>query len=158
MNDLFGSGRVAPGTGIILAPAPNPEGAGATALGPMIMSNAPTGGFYYAAAASGGPTAATAMASVFLGVAALDQPLEQAVAAKRIHHNGNPDVVFYEAGVSSALLEGLAERGHQTAEAGILGRLAAVWCPLGLPSNPESCQAAADPRSNGLAVVLSSPE
>lgn len=155
LNDLFGSGRVAPGTGIILAPAPSAAGAGATALGPMILSNAPTGGFYYAAAASGGPTAATAMASVFLRVAALDQPLEQAIAEKRIHHNGNPDVVFYEEGTPGDLLDGLTQRGHQTAEAGILGRVAAVWCPQGLPSNPDSCQAAADPRSSGLAVVLS---
>jgi gamma-glutamyltranspeptidase/glutathione hydrolase len=158
MNGLFGAGRVAPGTGIILAPAPNAAGAGATALGPMILSNTPTGELFYAAAASGGPTAATAMAAVFLGVAELDEPLEQAVAATRIHHNGNPDAVFYEEGLSSEALGSLTDRGHQVGEAGILGRVGAVWCPEGLPVEPDSCQAAADTRSSGLAVILAEPE
>lgn len=154
MNSLFGSGRVAPGTGIILAPAPSPSGPGATALGPMILANAPTGEFYYAAAASGGPTAATAMATVFLGAATLGQPLEAALAAKRIHHNGAPDGVFHEDGVAAEILQGLRQRGHQLGEAGILGRVGAVWCPGGLPPGADTCQAAADPRSSGLAVVL----
>jgi gamma-glutamyltranspeptidase/glutathione hydrolase len=155
LNDIFGSGRVAPGTGIILAPAPGPSGAGSTALGPMILSNAPTGGFYYAAAASGGTTAATAMAAVFLDTVVLDQPLDRAMSAKRIHHNGNPDVVFHEEGVAADILSSLGERGHQVSDAGILGRVAAVWCPAGLPAEPDTCQAAVDPRSSGLAVVLS---
>lgn len=157
MGDLFGTGRVVPGTGIVLAPAPNATGAGATALGPMILANKPTGSLYYAAAASGGQPAASAMAAVFMGVAALDEPLEQAIAAKRVHHNGAPDVVFYEEGTPAEVTRSLIARGHQVAEAGILGRVAAVWCPKGLPSNPDSCQAAADPRSNGLAVVLAEP-
>lgn len=155
MNDIFGSGRVAPGTGIILAPAPNPAGAGFTALGPMILSNAPTGGLYYAAAASGGTPAMTAMASVFLGAAALDEPLERVMRRQRIHHNGQPDGVFYEEGTAQEILDGLVVRGAQVGEAGILGRLSAVWCPGGLPSRPETCQAAADSRASGLAVVLS---
>lgn len=154
MNDLFGAGRVAPGTGIILAPAPSQSGAGATALGPMILANEPTGGFYYAAAAAGGPVAATAMASVFLRSVALERPLEEAMAAKRLHHNGAPDVVFYEQESPAEMPSSLSGRGHQTAEVEILGRVAAVWCPGGLPGDPDSCQAAADTRSNGLAVVL----
>jgi gamma-glutamyltranspeptidase/glutathione hydrolase len=158
MGDLFGTGRVVPGTGIILAPAPDASGAGATALGPMILANEPTGGFYYAAAASGGQPAATAMASVFMRVTALDEPLEPAMAAKRVHHNGNPDAVFYEDDAPAEMQQSLAQRGHEIAEAGILGRVGAVWCPKGLPSNPDSCQAAVDTRSNGLAVVLAEPE
>lgn len=154
MNDLFGAARVAPGTGVILAPAPNAAGAGATALGPMILANAPNGGFYFAAAASGGSTAITAKAAVLLAVAELDRPLEEALAAKRTHHNGYPDAVFHEEGTPADVLNGLTERGHQVAEAGILGRVAAIWCPRALPSNPESCQAAADTRSSGLAVIL----
>lgn len=154
MNDLFGAGRVAPGTGVILAPAPNASGAGPTALGPVILANEPTGGFYYAAAASGGQTAATAMASVFLRSVALERPLEEAIAVKRLHHNGAPDAVFYEEDTPAETLDDLSRRGHRTAEGGILGRVAAVWCPGGLPGNPDSCQAAADTRSNGLAVVL----
>jgi gamma-glutamyltranspeptidase/glutathione hydrolase len=155
MNDIFGAGVVAPGTGIILAPAPSPDGPGSIALGPMILSNAPTGGFYYAAAASGGTTAATALARVFLEAAALDKPLTEAMATPRLHHNGSPDVVFYEEGMPAEVLAGLRERGSEVGEAGILGRATAVWCPGGLPGTPDSCQAAADPRASGLAMVLS---
>lgn len=153
-NDIFGSGRVAPGTGIILAPAPGPSGVGSTALGPMILSNAPTGGFYYAAAASGGTTAATAMSAVFLDTVMAEQPLDQAMRTARIHHNGDPDIVFHEEGVAPEVLSGLSEKGHEVGEAGILGRVAAVWCAGSLPVKPDSCQAAIDPRSSGLAVVL----
>jgi gamma-glutamyltranspeptidase/glutathione hydrolase len=155
MNDIFGAGRVAPGTGIILAPAPSPDGAGSTSLGPMIMSNAPTGEFFYAAAASGGTTAATALASLFLDTVIRDQPLPEAIKTPRLHHNGDPDVVFYEEGTPADVLISLGDRGEQMSEAGILGRAAAVWCQGGLPVEPDSCQAAADPRASGLAVVLS---
>jgi gamma-glutamyltranspeptidase len=95
------------------------------------------------------------MAAVFLDTVVLDQPLERAMSARRIHHNGNPDVVFHEEGVTADILSSLGERGNQVSEAGILGRVAAVWCPAGLPAEPDTCQAAVDTRSSGLAVVLS---
>ncbi|WP_162913338.1 gamma-glutamyltransferase [Rhodospirillaceae bacterium SYSU D60014] len=153
MNDLFGSGRMAPGTGIILAPAPS-ERPGSIALGPAIMANAQTGRLFYAAGASGGPTASTAMANLFLRVAVEDQPLEAAIEAKRLHHNGFPDIVFHEAGESDETLSALRRRNHSVREAGILGRVNAIWCPGGLPTRPETCQAQSDPRANGLATIL----
>ena len=153
MNDLFGSGRMAPGTGIILAPAPR-ERPGSIALGPMIMANEQTGRVFYAAAASGGPTAPTAMAGVFLRAAVEGQSLETAIEAKRLHHNGVPDIVFHEAGESDETLTALTQRKHTVREAGILGRVNAVWCPGGLPTRPETCEARSDPRANGLATIL----
>ena len=83
-----------------------------------------------------------------------EQPLEQAMRMARIHHNGDPDVVFHEDGVTPEVLSGLSEKGHEVGEAGILGRVAAVWCSGSLPVEPDSCQAAIDSRSSGLAVVL----
>jgi hypothetical protein len=38
-------------------------------------------------------------------------------------------------------------------EAGVLGRVAALWCPEGLPREPERCQQQSDPRGNGLAIL-----
>ena len=154
LNDLFGSGRMAPGTGILLAPAPNEQGAGAVSLGPMIMANAPTGEFYYAAAGSGGPTAPTALIAVFLRSVVAGEPLETAMRVPRLHHNGAPDVVFHEADAAPTTLAALTRRGHGLRETGILGRVNAIWCADALPRSPRSCQAQTDPRGSGLAILL----
>ncbi|HTO85280.1 MAG TPA: gamma-glutamyltransferase [Methylomirabilota bacterium] len=153
MNRLFGSGRMVPGTGIILAAAP--RGPGGFPLGPMIVARRKSGDVEFAAAASGGSTATTAAIAVFLDTAVLKQPLDAALAAKRIHHNGTPDTAFYEAGVSDAVLAGLQQHGYATAAAGVLGRVNALWCPKGLRNDPDTCQVGNDPRGDGLAVLQS---
>ena len=156
LNELFGSGRVVPGTGIILAAAPSVAGANGYNTGPMMWASRANKSFYYAAAASGGVTAPTALAQVFLRTIADRQSLDNAIAAKRIHHNGAPDVVFYEPDTPAPMLQDLESRGHRLQKAGILGRVQAVVCPKGLDSEEASCIAAADPRGDGLSVVLQS--
>jgi gamma-glutamyltranspeptidase/glutathione hydrolase len=47
MNAPFGSARIAPGTGIILAPAPNDRGAGFSALGPVMLASNSSGRLYF---------------------------------------------------------------------------------------------------------------
>src|SRR5262249_15218824 len=79
MNALFGTARSVPGTGILIAPAPTERGAGYISLGPVILANEHTGDFIFAGAASGGPTAATALVSVLLRASAEDEPLETAM-------------------------------------------------------------------------------
>lgn len=155
MNDLFGTGRMAPGTGLLLAAAPDGRGRGATALGPVILANKHNGGFFYAAAASGGPAAATAMAQVLLRALAAGEPLATAMAAKRLHHNAMPDVLFFEEGEDDGVLADLARRGHKLEVGGLLGRVQAIWCPESIQSEPGTCQVQSDPRVDGLAVVLS---
>ncbi len=154
MNDLFGTGRMAPGTGIILAPAPGRHGTGALDLGPLLLVNEHTGVFYYGAAASGGTTAPTAMAQVFLRSVAEGRPLAEAIAAKRVHHNGEPDMVFVEPGESREVVDALQRLGHRTEEAQIIGRVDAVWCAGGMQVKTETCQAVSDPRADGLALLL----
>jgi gamma-glutamyltranspeptidase / glutathione hydrolase len=154
LDDLFGSGRMAPGTGIVLAAAPNPSGQDPFNIGPMMMTAGANDQFYYAAAASGGVAAPTALAQVFLGTVAAKQPLAQAIAAHRLHHNGLPDVVFYEPGSDAAMLQSLTGRGHQLQQAPILGRVQAVWCPKSISSDASACEVAADPRGDGLANLL----
>ena len=39
MNDLFGTGRMIPGTGVILAPAPNQSGQDPFNRGPVLVTN-----------------------------------------------------------------------------------------------------------------------
>ncbi len=154
LNALFGSGKMLPGTGVVLAAAPSEPGQNAYNSGPMMYASRANKAFYYAAAASGGVAAPTALAQVFLRTVADRQPLDQAMAAKRIHHNGLPDVVYYEPGSPAAMLNDLESRGHKLQEAPILGRVQAVWCPKSLDNEGSGCDAAADTRGDGLSVVL----
>jgi len=39
-------------------------------------------------------------------------------------------------------------------QAGILGRVQAIWCRQALDNEGSACSAAADPRGDGLSVVL----
>ena len=107
LNDLFGSGKMLPGTGVVLAAAPNQTGQDPNNLGAMMYTSRAGGSFFYAAAASGGVTAPTALAQVFLASVEDKQPLATAIAVHRIHHNGLPDVVFYEPGTDADAAPGL---------------------------------------------------
>ena len=152
LNNLFGTGRVARGTGIVIAAMPGQGGRGATSLGPMMVLNQIVNEFYFAAAAAGGVTAPTALINVALGTLIEGRRLEEAMAARRLHHGGVPDLVHYEQGYDRESLRHLLERGHRIAATGALGRVNAVHCPLGIPSNPKSCTVRADPRGFGLAA------
>jgi gamma-glutamyltranspeptidase/glutathione hydrolase len=144
---------MAPGTGILLAPAPNDRGAGYRALGPVLLANKSTGEFFFAGAASGGETAATALAQVFVRVAEAKQSLADAEAAPRFHHNGSPDLVYTESIDRSQSESSLTQRGHQIQQIDSIGRVNAIWCPKSLQRDSASCSADADPRAFGLAVV-----
>ena len=157
LNDMFGSGHMIAGTGVVLAAAPSQNGQDFDNIGAMIYSSRANGSFYYAATASGGAPAPTALAQVFLNSVKAKQPLANAIALKRIHHNGSPDEVFYEPGTDPAVLQDLQQHGHQLQQAGILGRVQAVWCPRNSDNKDAGCQAAADPRGDGLALVLQPP-
>jgi len=96
MNALFGAGRIAPGTGVILAPAPDERGFGFSALAPMIMANRNNGEFYYASAASGGMAGALAEADMLHAVTQEKLSLEAAMLRPRVFHDGDPDVAIYD--------------------------------------------------------------
>jgi gamma-glutamyltranspeptidase/glutathione hydrolase len=154
MNALFGAKRMVPGTGIILAPAPDNAGIDFQALGPVILSNPHNGHGYFAGAASGGEAGISALADIFLRVADGEQDLGAAMLAKRVHHNGAPDAVFYEAGIDPGVLAA-AQTGIPAAnQVKVLGRVNAIWCPDTLRNGSDTCRAAADPRTFGLAIVL----
>lgn len=151
MNNLFGTGRIAPGTGILLAALPG-GGRGPTSLGPMIVHDKNADSVIFAAGASGGVTAPTALAWVASEIVYGDKNLENALASKRIHHGGNPDIVFHEPDVPEAILQALGARGYQLAATPSLGKVNAVFCPGGLLKKPETCQIRPDPRGLGLAT------
>ncbi|MCG8511667.1 MAG: gamma-glutamyltransferase family protein, partial [Rhodospirillales bacterium] len=154
MNNLFGTGRFASGTGVLLAALPGPAGRGPTSLGPMIVVNPFRNDVFFAAAASGGVTAPTSLVNVAARTLLTEESLEQAMLAKRVHHEGVPDIAFFENGIAEAVQKSLLSRGHRLARTPALGRVNAVYCSEGLIGDSGSCSMRADtpPRGYGLAA------
>lgn len=149
MNNLFGLGHVARGTGIVAAMAPL-KGSGATALAPMLATDK-SGNILLAAGASGGAAAPAALVTVALDSLVEEEPIGKAIAEKRVLHNGAPDVLIYEKGLSADVLSALTERKHKLFEIESLGQVNAISCPRGLPKDSSGCAAATDPRGTGAA-------
>jgi len=152
MNNLFGAGRIAPGTGVVLATVPGKGGRGAMSLVPMIVANIHTSNLYWAGAASGGVAAPTSLMNVAAQSILAEHTMETAMTAHRVHHGGQPDTTYYEIGLAPDKLDGLKRRGHQSAGAPSIGRVNAMSCFSGLPDHPETCEIATDPRGFGLAL------
>lgn len=159
MNGLFGTGRQAEGTGVLLAGSASSALTGA-ALSPLVISNAFTGNAFFAASAGDGIQAQPGLVELVrrlqsfgLGQAA-KQPgdLESLVASPRLHHPGRPDEVRVEPQVPMAVTGRLRTLGHSLVKAPGLGRIQAVYCPSGATEVASTCAAASDPRGHGLAV------
>ena len=136
MNAPFGAARVAHGTGIILAPAPNDQGVGFSALSPVMVGSKFNGEVYFMSGAAGGAPGALAQALVLDGVMRRAMPLDQAMQLPRSYDGGGAGQSFDE---SSGVR---------------LGRLNAIFCSRGTPSNADTCQLRNDYRGTGLASIL----
>ncbi len=155
LNNLFGAGRVARGTGIVLAALPGPRGRGPDALAPMLLVNNLQNVFYMAAEATGGKASPSALVNVVAWtlLGKVDEKLEPAIFAKRVANDGAPGTTFYEQGIDPAVAQSLAGKGHPVAAATGIGRVNALFCPTGVPNRDGvSCTVKTDPRGFGLAV------
>ncbi|HEX6120254.1 MAG TPA: gamma-glutamyltransferase, partial [Dongiaceae bacterium] len=160
MNALFGAGRIAQGTGIILAPAPSERGFGYSALAPMIMANDNNGELYYVSAASGaspgaGIAGAIAEADLLYAVTEERVPLEAAMLRARVYDGADPDVANFDVSGDDNPSSALSAAGYQVEQIEALGRVNAIFCPGGTPTDPDSCQLRNDYRGNGLATLVS---
>lgn len=153
LNSLFGTGRIAPGTGIVLASVPGPGGRGATALGSMLVVNQHVPKFRFAAAASGGAAAPVAMVQVAAENLLAGIPLQDAMVTKRVVGGGDPDIVYFEQLLPAAELQALSRRGHQIVQILSAGKVNAISCPGSIPSAPETCSAMTDSRGFGLGAT-----
>jgi len=149
MNALFGAGRIAEGTGVILAPAPDERGFGFSALAPMIMANRNNGEFYFASAASGGLAGALAQADVLHGVTEEGLSLEAAMLRSRVFGGGGKAI--YDVSGNEDPGAALSAAGFAAEQRKGIGRINAIFCPGGSPTNPETCQLRNDFRGDGLA-------
>lgn len=153
MNNLFGTGRVAEGFGMVLAAAPDKLGRTYTPVGPVLLTSELDNRVFLAAAASGGVTAPTALANVLARAAAGPQSLQASMNAPRTHYAGVPDKVFVEPDMPAETIEALRKRGHDVVVTKSIGRVTAVYCPSGLPVKKNlSCSSANDERGYGIAI------
>ncbi|MCH8237779.1 MAG: gamma-glutamyltransferase [Proteobacteria bacterium] len=154
LNNLFGSGRVAEGLGIVLAALPGPMGRGPDSLAVIMLVGEVFNIFYYAAAASGGSVAPSALVAVTANtlMGRIEESLEKALAAKRVHNGGVPDLTYYEQGLDAATVKNLTRRGHRLSSTPAIGLVNALFCPSGIPIKERaSCSIRNDPRGFGLA-------
>ncbi len=149
MNGLFGSGRIAPGTGMFVA---GPEQPGVQAVGGVaLMINEPTDQLVYAGAGSDLlPGLITPMVETLV----LERSLVDAMSAARVMPDFSSDAVLVERTAIDALGPTLERRGHQVRGAAGLGRGTAIYCTSGSTFDEKTCYAAADPRGYGLATVV----
>lgn len=153
MNRLFGSGRVARGTGILLAAPPRSPNDGSTSQVATVVGNIHTGDILFAGTAGDGPPGETALVRVMLETLDGDRDLHSALALPRVHQGGAPDEVLYETRLDAAEVAGLRRRGHALRPVPALGHVNAFYCPQGLHANPGTCQVENDPRGFSLGSV-----
>ena len=151
---FFGTGRVAPGTGMLIAAAPGADDRNALSLGPVIAFDTQFRSFRLAVAGAGGAAATTATATVLAESLLGEFPLDQAVEKPRVHHAGLPDIVLAEERVPESIVSALRARGHKVSPIPTLGRVNAAECPLGLDAYSEdlACFVHSDRRGFGIAA------
>jgi len=147
INTGYGSLVIVPGTGLVLnnemddfsiAPGkPNAfglVGAEANAVAPgkrPLSSMSPTivledGRPVLTVGAAGGPTIITQVLQALVRTIDLNQPLPDALAQPRIHHQWSPDEVRHETKLAAELQKSLADRGHQLKSVGKMGVTQAI--------------------------------
>jgi gamma-glutamyltranspeptidase/glutathione hydrolase len=158
MYELFGNGRIAPGTGIVLAASPNNRERNPLSLGPMMISNTHVRTFRLAVAGSGGAAVSNAMMAIAMRTIIDRLPLEEAMNLPRIHHGGVPDIVLAETDAGKQIVQGLIARGHRVREGASLGKFNAIYCPSGLPGVEADLQCAVAHDFRGAGLVAHADE
>lgn len=98
----------------------------------MLSSMTPTivekdGELFMVLGAPGGSTIITAVFQVFLNVVEFGMPLDEALFAKRFHHQWLPDVVLYEnGGLTEASKQSLEDLGHSLKEVKYMALVKAI--------------------------------
>jgi gamma-glutamyltranspeptidase/glutathione hydrolase len=139
MNAPWGTGKVLPGTGMLVAAIPSDESPRAAGL----LAVAPANGAFRLAASASGRAAPAALTQVALGILAERQEVQAAVNRPRAAYDGAADLLHLEAGA-------IVPPGLRTAETAPLGVVNALGCPEDMNRNRGACRLAVDPRGAGL--------
>ncbi len=147
INGLFGSGRVAGDTGVIVAP-PAPPGDSLVA-GLAMLVNEPKSQFIYGGAADSTVALMLPMLEVLLAEATVGD----ALAAPRALVEGAGGAVLVESAMAQATVTALRQRGQAVRTVPDLGRAAVIFC-LWDRASSSFCTSAVDPRGAGLAFTV----
>jgi len=139
MNAPWGTGRVLPGTGMLVAAPVTDESSRAAGL----LAVAPANGAFRLAASASGRAAPAALAQVALGILVERQEVQASVNRPRAAYDGAADLLHLEAGAA-------VPAGLRTAETAPLGVVNALGCPEDMNRNRAACRLAVDPRGAGL--------
>ncbi|MCC6233180.1 MAG: gamma-glutamyltransferase [Verrucomicrobiales bacterium] len=173
VNTTLGSKVIVPGTGVVLnnemddfSAQPGATnffglpGAEANAVAPgkrplssmsptlVLRGNQPI----LVVGAAGGPTIISQTLLTIARVVGFGEPVTQAVAAPRLHHQWRPNQLYLEQGWPEAIVTDLERRGHRVQRVRELGATQAVAFREG------RFEAAADPRAGGVAQVWQEEE
>jgi gamma-glutamyltranspeptidase/glutathione hydrolase len=138
--NLFG---LSPGTSNRIAPGKRP----ASSMAPTVAVE--DGHATVAVGASGGPLIISATLEVLSNVLDFGMPPEAAVAAPRVHHQWQPEVLLVEPGVPALDRQLLERLGHRVRE---IPGVAAVSLATARPR--AGAAGSGDPRKGGAARVL----
>jgi gamma-glutamyltranspeptidase/glutathione hydrolase len=131
-------------------------GGEANAISPMkrmLSSMTPTivdrnGQLFMVVGTPGGSTIITSVYQTIINVIDHDMNMQEAVNAKRFHHQWYPDIVVHEQGaLSSETSDRLVEMGHHLEEVSAIGRVDAI-----LVDETGKYEGAADPRGDDTAM------
>ena len=149
----FGTGWAAPGTGILLAPSPQPADRNPLSLGPVMIFNPQVRSMKFVATGGDGADGATALINVAAASVIGEQRLDKQIGRPRVHNAGG-GTVYLESRAGDDAVAALTGRGHSVSTVKSLGRVNAIHCPPGYPVDPEKtlCWAVSDPRGYGLAT------
>ncbi|MGI8788336.1 MAG: gamma-glutamyltransferase [Pyrinomonadaceae bacterium] len=172
INDLYGSGVTAKGTGILLNDEmddfaarpgkPNmfgliqgerndiqPKKRPLSSMTPTIVLRK-DGSLWFATGARGGPRIITAVLQIVLNMIDHDMTLQQAIDAPRIHHQWFPDEILYEPfGMSPDTRLAMENLGHKFAEK---PGFVASATGIAIEEKTGVRLGAIDPRSDGEAI------
>ena len=143
----FGSGRIAEGTGVLLAAPPAP--AGALSMAPLLVVNTHTERAFLALGSADGRYAAAAAVETVLGLFIENRSLEVILDRPRLADDGQAVLLEPEADDTALALQ---HAGYRLEEVPRIGRVNAIYCPPDLPNDSKACEARADPRGAGLAA------
>jgi gamma-glutamyltranspeptidase / glutathione hydrolase len=169
LNDAFGNGTIVPRVGVLLnnemddfSAVPGVANAyglvqgeanAVRAGGRPLSSMVPTivledGRPRFVLGSPGGATIPTTVLQVFLNAGPRGEPLAEAVAAPRFHHQHLPDRIEVETGAyPESVKAALRAKGHVVSERGMLGRIHAIAF-----EKDGTLTGVADPRGYGAAA------
>jgi gamma-glutamyltranspeptidase/glutathione hydrolase len=174
LNDLYGSGVTAKGTGIVLNDemddftskpgTPNLWGViqgERNSIVPMkrpLSSMTPTivlrkdGSVWFAIGARGGARIINAVLQIIINIVDHGMNIQQAIDSPRIHHQWFPDLVRYEPfGLSADTMRALESRGHKLEEATNPRNIASAEGIM-IEEGTGTRLGASDPRNDGMPV------